>query len=307
MSFHPRGIGACGEQRDLALSGARELTSTAPRCVLGGSELRQQYCISSFVVASGRGILLTLDGGLYPPPLMDSRFAVRKVLMPLFKKTVRAEDPARLQAFLDVVCAAPWQGAPECALKKTFVALNALIYHEVLFYYAARKRHRVLSTVTRGLAILLGTAGIFAPLLAGADPERFKHWSAYGYPLLAGAAAMLLVNRLFGATGGHIRYVTAQLQLEQLMTLLGLDWAAWTITRNNAPLDAESKARAMALLRRFAMNAHKIIQDETSVWGKSVSDALDEYARHVSAQQPSESGKPLSAKDVAIRESPLPK
>jgi hypothetical protein len=221
--------------------------------------------------------------------------------MRLWRKIARTEDPLRLQAFLDVVSAASWQTAPEDALDKTFVALNQLMHNEVLFYYAARKRHRILSMATRGVAILFGTAGVLVPLLAGADPDRFKHWSAYGYPLLAVATTMLLVNRLFGATGGHIRYVTAQLQLEQLMTIFRLDWAALAMTRPGGR-DLVSAERALALLRKFALDAYQIIQDETNVWGKSVSEALEEYARYVTARQSAE-----TPKHALLKEPPIPR
>jgi hypothetical protein len=218
------------------------------------------------------------------------------------RRSLRVEDPVRMTEFLDAMSSAPWQGSPESALDRTFLALNELIHHEVLFYYAARRRHRRLSTLNRGLAIVLGTAGALAPLLAGADPDRFRHIGAYGYPLLVGAAAMLLVNRLFGATGGHIRYVTAQLQLERLITLFRLNWAEVLAHRGGSSLSTAGIVQAFDLLRTFVLDAHKIIQDETNVWGKSVAEALDEYAQYVSARRPSEHVAPPPATESGVRQ-----
>ena len=139
---------------------------------------------------------------------------------------------------------------------------------------------------TRAAAITLGTAGIIAPLIAGANPRVLGHIGAYGYALLAGAASMLLANKLFDVTGGHVRYFAAQLELERLLTLFRLDWATWLAKTSGRELDQEGLTQAFALLRAFACESYKIIMDETNVWGKSVSDALEEYAHYVSSRRP---------------------
>ena len=198
------------------------------------------------------------------------------------KKNKRVEDPDRLKRFLEVLSPLDWQNAPKESLEKTFSALNDLVYHEILFYYRARKNRRKFSIITRGSAVLLGTLGVLSPLLAGADPDLFKHLAAYGYPLLAAAASMLLINRLFGATGGHIRYVTAQLELERALTTFRLEWAEWAAQTAQESLSTETRAQAFQLFRRFSDLSYNIIQEETNVWGKSVSEALQEYSNYIS-------------------------
>src|SRR5262249_45046279 len=135
-------------------------------------------------------------------PLSDSR--VERIELSRTKE--RPEHPERLHRFLKAMDGTDWKKTDD-ALECLFIALNGLVYPELVYYYRARRRQHWFSSITRGLAILLGTAGILAPLLAAANSTFFAGWAAYGYPLLASAAAMLLVNRHFGVTGGHIRFV----------------------------------------------------------------------------------------------------
>lgn len=187
----------------------------------------------------------------------------------------RFEDPDRLRRFLDELKSADWQNGQRDALTKTFTALNDLIHHEVQFYYRARKRQRLFSILTRGTAIALATIGVMIPLLAGADAQMFGAASPYGYPLLVAAGAVLAINRMFGATGGHIRYVTAQLELERIVTKFRLAWLAYLAGQSNDVV-APTAPKAFKLMNDFVDQAYRVIQMETEVWGKSVSEALQE-------------------------------
>jgi len=160
--------------------------------------------------------------------------------------------------------------------------LNGLAQHEVEFYYRARKRQRWVSAATRGGTLLLGTAGLLAPLVSAADPEHYRFGGAWGYVFLAGAAAILAMNRLFGATGGHLRYVQAQYGLESLLTHLRLDWQEWRALHEGKPAEDLPLPSAFAIFRKFAEAMYKLIDDETSIWGKGISAALDDYAQSLS-------------------------
>lgn len=197
-----------------------------------------------------------------------------------FKKILRVEDPERLRLFLQHLENADWRGSSTASLESAFKALNDLIYHEVLFYYRARKKQRGFSIVTRGLAVLLGTCGVMVPLLAAADPLLFKPVAPYGYPLLVASGAVLLINRMFGATGGHIRYVTAQLELERIITKFRLAWLEW-LSRDTMVSERATNAEAFQLMNNFVDEAYRIIQEETNVWGKSVSEALQDFERRL--------------------------
>jgi hypothetical protein len=208
----------------------------------------------------------------------------------LFKKTLRIEDPDRLRRFLSHLENADWRGSSFASLEKVYSALNDLVYHEVLFYYKARKKQRAFSILTRGLSVLFGTVGVMVPLLAAADPELFRSVAPYGYPLLVAAASLLAVNRMFGATGGHIRYVTAQLELERIITKFRLKWLEWLSRDTMTPGNPATVDQAFKLMNEFIDDAYCVIQDETTVWGKSVSEALREYEGRL-PKQPGTNGK----------------
>ncbi|MDM0029305.1 SLATT domain-containing protein [Variovorax saccharolyticus] len=200
------------------------------------------------------------------------------------KQIPRVEDPERLQQFLSVLENVDWRSGASSALNKVFAALNDLVYREVLFYYKARKKQRAFSIVTRGLSVLLGSIGVMIPLLAAADPILFQSIAPYGYPFLVAAVALIAVNRMFGATGGHIRYVTAQLELERIMTKFRLAWVEWL---SRYTLSSGAKAtheEVFKLMNDFVDEAYRVIQEETTVWGKSVSEALREYESRLPKQ-----------------------
>jgi hypothetical protein len=201
-----------------------------------------------------------------------------------FKSTPRVEDPERLRRFLNQLEHVDWRSSSATALEKVFSALNDLIYHEVMFYYKARKKQRVFSISTRALSVLFGSIGVIIPLLAAADPILFKSMAPYGYPLLVAAAAMLAVNRMFGATGGHIRYVTAQLELERIITKFRLKWLEWLSRDTMTVENRATPTQAFALLNEFVDDAYRVIQEETIVWGKSVSEAIREYENRLPKQ-----------------------
>lgn len=201
----------------------------------------------------------------------------------LFSSNKPSKDPTRIAQFLTALNSARWREAPEEAISTAFTGVNEIIHEEILFYYRSGNKHRVISVATRLIAVLFGTLGVMAPLLAGANPARFSGFGAYGYLFLAGAGSAVAVNRLFGMTGGHVRHVSTQLELEQLVTLFRLDWCAWLVrTPSVQPQDVE---KAVELLRTFALDAYKIVREETNVWGDSTTRALKEYADKLEAMQ----------------------
>jgi len=193
-----------------------------------------------------------------------------------FKSTLRTEDPERLRRFISQLENLNWDSSTT-ALSFVYAALNDLVYHEVLFYYKARKKGRRISVWTRVLAVFFGTAGVMIPLLAAADNELFKPISPYGYPCLAAAAAWLAINRMFGATGGHIRYVTTQLELERIMTKFRLQWLEWCSRDTMTPGNPATPEQAFKLMNDFANDAYRVIQEETLSWGKSTTESMGQY------------------------------
>lgn len=121
--------------------------------------------------------------------------------MPVFGNST--EHPRRVEAFFSRIRDLSWTGEDRLAsLDAIHEALNDLAQYEIeyyYYYYFARKRQRQVSSVMRGGTLVLGTAGLLAPLIAAADHERYAFLSPWGYVWLGGAAAILAVNKIFGA------------------------------------------------------------------------------------------------------------
>lgn len=189
----------------------------------------------------------------------------------------RVEDPVRLEHFLAALRALSWENSQKSALLGIFDALDELAYQEVRYYYAARVLHRRVSFFTRALAFAFGSLGLLVPLLAAANPKLLGWMSPYGYLLLAASAAALAANRLFGATGGHIRFVSTQLELEQLLTGFRLERISWLAKHEAEKLSKEGTHEALQLFRNFVERFYRVLRSETTVWGRSISEALREF------------------------------
>ena len=203
------------------------------------------------------------------------------------------EHPRRVEAFFSRIRGLSWDGADRLAsLDALHEALNDLAQYEIEYYYFARKRKRHASAVMRGGTLILGTAGLLAPLIAAADHERYAFLSPWGYVWLGGAAAILTVNKIFGATGGHIRLVRAQYDLEGLVTAFRIEWQRWRARHAHLPPDQWPVDEAFDTFRRFADAMYKLIDDETESWARGVTAALEEYARSLSARTGDRPRKP---------------
>lgn len=201
-----------------------------------------------------------------------------------FKRRPSSKDLKRLQDLTTALSAADWQDDGRASLQKTFHALNDLIYRQIAYYDYERRGRLIWSTITRGMAAMLGIAGVVIPLLAAAGSGTFSCLAPYGYPLLVAAAAIIAMNEMFGITGGHIRYVSAQLELERITTKFNLRWAEWLCRGAKTPGPLAANEDAFKLLNEFADEAYEVIQLETTAWGKSVLDALTGYHKRLPNQ-----------------------
>lgn len=200
--------------------------------------------------------------------------------MPEPKRRINRHDPQRLKAFQDSLQKMEWKTESQQALERLFQQLSILIYDDVLYYTSVRNKHRKISAITRILAWALGTVGLLVPLVISADPS-YQKYAGWGYPFLAGAGSVLLLNRLFGSTKGHVRYVTAQLALEHLIAVFNLRWLSWGANNTGNDLTAEARAEVFKLFNEFIDAAYKIVQDETTVWGIAIMQDLEAVAKQL--------------------------
>jgi hypothetical protein len=195
--------------------------------------------------------------------------------MCLLKKTKKIDNPDALKTFLDKLESMDWTQQNRETLKKLFQELNSLIYSDVDYYAGARQRHSTRSTWMRWVAIFFGTVGVLAPLLGGAN-DIFKPYVGWGYPALAIAGAAMLIDRSFGYTRGHIRYVIARLELKHMMINFQVQWSLWLVQTTEPELEQDQLTKAGELLQLFVTSAHKVVMAETAVWGIAVVEDMQE-------------------------------
>ena len=195
------------------------------------------------------------------------------------KRHPRIDDPERLERFLTATRQLSWDAAaaPE-SLQQLFLALNELAQAEVRYYYNHRKRQGRVSDVCRFLAWAFGTLGLVAPLLGTALGRAAGEFSAWGYVLLALSASAVAANALFGGTASHIRYVSAQLKLEHLIAAFRVDWFKLRFDLTGEP-NRENVHLAFSLVGAFIGEMYRVLDDETALWGRTVQEAVEKYAR----------------------------
>jgi hypothetical protein len=204
-----------------------------------------------------------------------------KLLSHILKAPV--EDPERLRDFQRATANLNWTGDHGVALNRLFQAVNDLIQAEIVYYYRQRKRRRSYSTISRAIAILAGTAGVLLPLIAVAAPTVVN--GSFGYPFLVLSGAALAVNRLFDSSSGHIRFVTAQLDLERELTKFRIDWEHLKSRIEGGQWLKRQSDEAFSLLRHFTDAAYLILTNETNDWGSVLVEAIKEYAQQVGSAQ----------------------
>ena len=201
--------------------------------------------------------------------------------------THTVEHPERLARFAQATSTLSWEPDQRAqSLQHLFVSIGELADAEIRYYYKRRTQGRLLSVVARVTAWILGSLGLLAPLVAATNPQW--DWLAkWGYVLLAGSASAIAANSLFGGSRAHTRYVIAQLDLERVLTLFRIDWAHLRSTQGPVPT-SEQLEQAFSLFREFSVAFHKILTDETNLWGKALADAIDQYSAQ--AKLPSSPG-----------------
>ncbi len=160
------------------------------------------------------------------------------------------DHPRRMQTFTNVLASVDWKRGDDVpmALQPVRAALLAFIQHELDYYYRVRRGSSMRSNLFRILAWVFATLGVIAPLASAALGHD---WSKAGYLFFAAAGAVLVANELFGGTTGHIRYITAQIAIEQRVSAFALDWEAWSFATARATPPAPPD-KGFELLRELA-------------------------------------------------------
>jgi hypothetical protein len=156
-----------------------------------------------------------------------------------------------------------WQD-PEAALALLYRHAEARAIDAVDWYLEDKRGKRAWSRGLRVVTILLVIAGGLQPVLDAAGPGRGE--PAWGYVLLALAAACIGFDRFFGLSSGWMRTMTTAQALRRRLELLQYDWAVECAKAATRTVDGKQVLTRVGLLRAFADDAAVLMQQETSEW-----------------------------------------
>jgi SMODS and SLOG-associating 2TM effector domain 2 len=153
---------------------------------------------------------------------------------------------------------------PEVALTLLYRHAEARAIDAVDWYLEDKRGKRAWSRGLRVVAILLVIAGGLQPVLDAAGGGRGE--PAWGYVLLALAAACVGFDRFFGLSSGWMRTMTTAQALRRRLELLQYDWAVECAKAATRTVDGKQVLARVGLLRAFADDAAALMQQETSEW-----------------------------------------
>jgi hypothetical protein len=152
----------------------------------------------------------------------------------------------------------------ESALAKLYRYAEGRAIEATDWYLQDKRGKRIWSRGLRLLAILLVIAGALQPLLDAAAPGPSR--TAWGYVLLALAAACIGFDRFFGLSSGWMRSMTTAQSLERRLEQLQYDWAAECARSASRTVDPKQVQNRLALLRAFSDDVAALLQQETAEW-----------------------------------------
>jgi SMODS and SLOG-associating 2TM effector domain 2 len=156
-----------------------------------------------------------------------------------------------------------WQDT-ETALTQLYRYAEARAIDAIDWYLGDKRSKRIWSRGLRLLVILLVTAGGLQPLLDAAAPGPSR--TAWGYVLLALAAACIGLDRFFGISSGWMRSMTTAQALERRLEQLQYDWAAECARSAARTVDPKQAQTRLALLRAVSDDMAALMQQETAEW-----------------------------------------
>jgi hypothetical protein len=152
----------------------------------------------------------------------------------------------------------------EAALTQLYRYAEGRAIEAIDWYLQDKRGKRIWSRGLRLLVIALVTAGALQPLLDAAAPGPSR--TAWGYVLLAMAAACIGLDRFFGISSGWMRSMTTAQALERRLEQLQYDWAAECARGAARTVDPKQVQNRLALLRAFSDDVAILLQQETAEW-----------------------------------------
>jgi len=132
-------------------------------------------------------------------------------------------------------------------------------------WYLAEKRFKAFcSRALRVVAIVAATAGAALPFVVRDGSTGFE----WGYFSLAVAAGAMAMDRFFGFSTAWMRYITAELAIQERLQQLRFTWARTQLDHAGRPLTADETREALAVLSDAAASIAKELRSETLSWAE---------------------------------------
>jgi hypothetical protein len=150
---------------------------------------------------------------------------------------------------------------------------------EAIDWYLKDKRGQARwSRSLRALAILLASAGGLIPLVVSDGNPIDSRW---GYVLLAMAASCVALDRLFGFSSAWMRYLTASMALQRLLTQLQFEWTALTAAPTASGSTADSTRHVLGRLQAYSLAVRDLVAEETAEWTTEFRTNLSQLERNI--------------------------
>ena len=136
------------------------------------------------------------------------------------------------------------------------------------WYAAHRSSKRLGGRALRVLALLLGAAAAVLPILsqiftdANGQPQIEPAWASVA---LAIAAALVALDRYFGASDAWMRFMTAEMQIARLRQDFEYEWNIARAKAGDPPTPDEVEA-LLGLARKLVAGVGDAIAAETNHW-----------------------------------------
>lgn len=141
------------------------------------------------------------------------------------------------------------------------------------WYLQEKKPKARWSRLLRIVAILFATAGAALPFVAANTGRIGFEW---GYVMLACAAGAVAMDRFFGFSTAWMRYMTAELAIQQRLRDLQFEWTKLLLDRGGRTISTHEASTVLETLAGAAADVHGEIRRETAAWADEFQSNIGE-------------------------------
>ncbi len=159
-------------------------------------------------------------------------------------------------------------------------------YQAINWYSTSKKSKKWWAQTIRVCSILLGALAAILPTIGDMIGKNGSTGIPGGFTTicLGGAGTLLLFDKYFGFSSAWMRYISAELQLRQIMQEFELDWenerASW---QGNTP-SIDQVNQMLARCKAFTSQISTIIRDETNVWVQEFQNTIKTLDESIKAR-----------------------